>query len=187
MNKKLISLTLFLCAFAVTAFAQVRPVEQPKSENTVAKKTAPVSFEAKYQGGLFGYSRKEQGTLKFDDDGERLVFFGEDNKEKFHIPYKTILVIYPSEKKVQSGTGTGIGAIPVPGAGIAGSLMKKRKHYLAIQFNDTDVDAQGTASFLMDTRELLDSVIQTLGEKAKLTQRGDAFYRPRSVTVIRDY
>lgn len=186
MNKKLISLALFLFAFTAAAFAQVRPVEQPKSETTV-KKTAPVSFEAKYEGGMFGYSRKEKGTLKFDDDGQRLVFFGEDKKEKFSIPYKTILVIYPSEKKVQSGTGTGVGAIPVPGAGIVGSLMKKKKNYMAVQFSDADADAQGTTSFLLDTRQLLESVIQTLGEKAKLTQRGDAYYRPRSQTVVSEF
>ncbi len=186
MNKKLITLTTLLGAFSWAAFGQVHPVEQPKSENIV-KKTAPVSFVAKYEGGMFGFSRKEEGTLRFDDAGSRLVFFGKDNKEKFHIPYKTILVVYPSQKKVQSGTGTGVGAIPVPGAGLAGSLMKKKKHYLAIQFNDPDVDAAGTTSFLIDTDELLDSVIQTLGNKAKLTQRGDAYYRPRSQIVIDEY
>jgi hypothetical protein len=181
MNRKLISLALFLTAFASAAFAQVRPVEQPKEENTV-KKVAPVSFEAKYEGGMFGFSKKEEGTLRFDDDGLRLVFFGKDNKEKFHIPYKAILVIYPSERKVQSGTGKTVGAIPFPGAGIGGSFMKKKKHYMAVQFNDPDVEAQGTTNFLIDTGDLLESVIQTLGEKAKLTQRGDAYYRPRSQT-----
>jgi hypothetical protein len=186
MNKKLISLTLFLCAFASTAFAQ-RPIEQPKSETTVVKKTAPVSFEAKYEGGMFGFSKKEEGTLRFDDDGLRLVFYGKDNKEKFHIPYKTILVIYPSQTKVQSGTGRTVGAIPFPGAGIGGSFIKKKKHYLAIQFNDVDAEAAGTTSFLIDTGDLLESVIQTLGTKAKLTQRGDAYYRPRSQTVISEF
>jgi hypothetical protein len=179
MNRKLITLALFLTAFTSAAFAQMRPVEQPKPENA-AKKIAPDSFEAKYEGGMFGYSKKEEGSLRFDDTGSRLVFFGKDNKEKFHIPYKSILVIYPSERKVQSGTGRTVGAIPFPGAGIGGSFMKKKKHYLAIQFNDPDVEAQATTNFLIDTGDLLESVIQTLGEKAKLTQRGDAYYRPRS-------
>jgi hypothetical protein len=181
MNRKLITLALFLAAFASAAFAQIRPVEQSKSENTV-KKTAPDSFEVKYEGGMFGFSKKEEGTLRFDDEGSRLVFFGKDNKEKFHIPYKAILVIYPSQKKVQSGTGRTIGSLPLPGAGIGGSFMKKKKHYLAVQFNDPDVEAQGTTSFIIDTGDLLDAVIQTLGEKAKLTQRGDAYYRPRAKT-----
>ena len=35
-------------------------------------------LEAKYEGGMFGYSKKIQGTIKFDDANERLVFFGQD-------------------------------------------------------------------------------------------------------------
>lgn len=180
MYKKLILLALVLFALATVSFAQVRPVEKPTPTATTVK-TAPASFEAKYEGGMFGYSRKEKGTLKFDDDGERLVFFGKDGKEKFAIPYESIVVIYPSEKKVQSGTGKAIGAIPVLGAGLGGSLLKKKKHYLAIQFDDQDVNAQGITNFLIDTGDLLDSVIQTIGVKAELTKRGDAYYRPREM------
>jgi hypothetical protein len=175
MSKKLITLALFLCAFAGAVSAQ-QPVEQPKSET---KQTAPVSFEAKYEGGMFGFSKKIQGTLKFDDAGERLVFFDKDNKERFHIPYKSVLVVYPSQRKVQSGTGRTIGSVPIIGAGIGGSFIKKKKHVMAVQFSDPDAEATGTTSFLIDTGELLESIIRTLGEKAKLTQRGDAYYRSR--------
>jgi len=34
-------------------------------------------------------------------------------------------------------------------------------------------------NFKVDNKELLDSVIQTLGQKAQMQQRGDAYYRPR--------
>ena len=173
----LFALSLFVCA--LTASAQPRPVE--KSATKVVNQTvAPTSFEAKYEGGMFGYNDKEKGTLKFDDANERLVFFGKDGKENFAFPYSSILLVSPNERKVQSGTGRTVGAIPFPGAGIGGSLMKKKKSYMIIQFRDADVEVQGTANFLLDTGELLDSVIQTLGKKAKLTQRGDAYYRPRT-------
>ncbi len=61
--------------------------------------------------------------------------------------------------------------------------MKKKKNYLVVQFRDEDVEVQGTANFLLDTTELLDSVVATLGKKAKLTQRGDAYFRPRKTTI----
>ena len=141
-------------------------------------KPAPPTVDAKYQGGLFGYSRKSQGKLKFDDANQRLVFYGENQKELFAIPYETMLVVSPNEKKVQSGTGRTVGAAPVPGAGLLGGLMNKKKNYLQVQFRDADSNAEGTAIFLIDTAELLDSVIQTLGEKAAMKQRGDAYYRP---------
>src|SRR5687767_478232 len=57
------------------AIAQPRPVEtstkQPAS--TPAAPPAPASFEAKYEGGMFGFNQKEVGTLKFDDENRRLV------------------------------------------------------------------------------------------------------------------
>jgi hypothetical protein len=179
MNKKLILLALALFAFASASFAQVRPVEKPTPNAT--SKAMVSSMEAKYEGGMFGYSRKEEGTIKLDDDNERFVFFGKDGKEKFAIPYEAIVVIYPSERKVQSGTGRAISAVPVLGAGIGGSLLKKKKHYLIVQFDDPDVRAQGAANFLVDTGDMLDSIVYSIGEKAKLTQRGDAYYRPRAV------
>lgn len=173
MKKTIFLLIAIAFAFSVNSFAQPRPAE----------KNAPQSFQVKYQGGMFGYSKKEQGTLKFDDINERLVFFGKDAKEKFSIPYKSLLVVYPSSRKVQSGTGRAVSVIPVPGAGIGGLFMKKRKNYLVLNFRDPDVNVQGTASFLVDTSELLESAIQTLGEKAEMLRRGDAYYRPSKETT----
>jgi hypothetical protein len=179
MKKILFLLCAMTLALSANVFAQPRKVEKTQPSPTpVVKRTAPESFKAKYQGGMFGYSEKDEGTLKFDDINERLVFFGEDQKEKFAIPYKAMLVIYPSSRKVQSGAGRAVSVIPIPGAGIGGMFMKKKKNYLIIQFRDPDVEVQGTTSFLIDTDELLESVIHTMGEKADLTRRGDAYYRP---------
>ena len=165
------------------AIAQPRPVEtstkQPAS--TPAAPRAPASFEAKYEGGMFGFTQKEVGTLKFDDENRRLVFFGKDKKEKFHIPYGSVLVIYPQSKSVTSNTGNIVRNIPLPGA-ILGGLIKEKRRYLVLHFDDPDVEAaKGVINFKLDDKALLDSVIQTLAGKANLTQRGDAYYRKRSI------
>ena len=168
---------LLTFVFSIGAFGQIRPIENDEKPSNI--KAAPQSFEARYEGGFFGYAKKEEGKLKFDDENKRLIFYNEEGREQFFVPYKSLLVIYPSSKKVQSGTGRTIGAIPVPGAGIGG-FLKKKKNYLVMNFDDPDVDAQGTMTFLIDTDELLLSVVHTLGEKAELTRRGDAYYRPRN-------
>jgi hypothetical protein len=178
MKKILFLITALVFALSVNSSAQPRSVEKAPTDAKPVVQNAPSSVEARYEGGMFGYSSKEKGTLKFDDANERLVFLGKDGKEKFSVPYKAFLVVYPSSRKVQSGAGRAVSVIPVPGAGIGGMFMKKKKNYLIIQFRDPDVDVQGTTSFLLDTSEMLQSVIQTLGEKAKMTRRGDAFYRP---------
>ncbi len=148
---------------------------------TMPANPAPPSFEAKYEGGMFGYNQKEVGTLRFDDANERLVFFGKDQKEKFHIPYKSVLVIYPQSRSVTSTTGNVVRHIPLPGAGLAG-LLKEKRRYLVLHFEDPDVEAaKGLVNFKLENKELLNSVIQSLAGKAKLTQRGDAYYRPRKL------
>lgn len=179
MKKIILLITVILCYSAV-AFAQPRPIDKTStnSKQTV-KRNAPSTVEARYEGGIFGYGEREKGTIKFDDENERLVFLSkETGKEMFSIPYKAMLVVFPSNRKVQSGAGRAVGAVPILGAGIVGSFMKKKKNYLVIQYRDQDVDVQGTTSFLIDTDELLESVVYTLGEKAGMTPRGDAYYRP---------
>lgn len=185
MKKLLFLFILSLFTFAITASAQPRPMDK-SSDKEEAVKPAPDVIETKYKGGLFGFDKSEQGTLKFDDINERLVFYGEDGKEKFSINYAVMQVVYPSTKKVQSGGGRAVSAIPLPGAGIGGMFMKKKKNYLIIQFRDPQVDFQGAVNFIIDTGDLLKSVVYTLGEKAEMTRRGDAFYRPRKLSATDD-
>ena len=166
-----------LFALSLNTYAQVKPNES--TTTAVNTNASAASYVVRYEGGMFGFNGKEEGMLRFDDMNERVVFYGEDKKEKFSISYAAMLVIYPNSTKVQSGTGRTIGALPLPGAGIGGSFLKKKKNYLIIQFRDPDVDVQGSATFLVDTNALLLSAVNAIGEKAKLTKRGDAYYRPK--------
>ena len=188
MKKLLFSLILGLSGSVLIVSAQPRPADKstaPTSNIAKANRTILPSVEARYEGGIFGYNEREKGTIKFDHENERLVFLGKDKKaEIFSIPYKSILVVSPNSRKVQSGTGRAVGSAPILGAGIAGSFMKKKKNYLVIQYRDPDVEVQGTTTFLIDTDELLEKVIYSLGEKAKMTPRGDAYYRPNERKVI---
>lgn len=181
--KRSIALLVLFGASALAVGAQPRPVDTAASVNP-ARRTAPESFEAKYQGGLFGFTEKEEGILKFDDANQRLVFLDKNKKERFHLPYKSLMTIYPQSQTVNSTAGSVIRHIPLPGAGLAGFMREKRR-YLVMHFADPDVEeARGVINFKLDNKELLDSVIYTLGEKAKLVPRGDAYYRPRPKDVI---
>ncbi|MCA1589850.1 MAG: hypothetical protein LC734_05550 [Acidobacteria bacterium] len=170
----LLGITLF-CASLIAA--QQRPVDKPAAP-AAAMPQAPPQFPAKYEGGMFGYNQREEGTLRFDDSNERLVFIGKDQREKFHVPYKSLLMIYPQSRSVRTTTGTVVSHIPLPGAGLAGLLREKRR-YLIMHFDDPDIEtAKGVLSFKLGNKDLLNSVIRTLGAKAKLSRRGEAYYRP---------
>ena len=184
MKKILTLLAIGLFACAVTVSAQPRPVET-KALPPAPKRLAPQSFAAKYEGGMFGFSKKEEGTLKFDDTNERIIFFGKDLKEKFAIPYDAMLIIYPQSQSVTSTTGNVIRNLPLPGA-ILGGLIREKRRYLIVHFQDTDVEARGVVNFKVEDKELLDSVLAALAEKASLTQRGDAYYKPKKVAAKQD-
>jgi hypothetical protein len=175
--KKLVFFVVFTLVGIAGIQAQPKIVEK-KIEKPTPAAIAPVSFKAKYEGGMFGFSKKEEGTLKFDDANFRLVFFDKQGKERFGIPYSTLIVLYPNTQSVQSGTGRVVQNVPLMGAGIAGAFMKKNIRYMVINFDDTDMNVKGTTSFRLESTELLQSVIQTLGTKAEMQPRGDAYYRP---------
>lgn len=176
--KKVLLLLSVVLLFSAAAFAQPRPVDSTKEAK--AKTPAPESFAVKYEGGLLGYNDKQIGTLKFDDINDRLVFFGADQKEKFSMPYGSMLIIYPQSQSVTSTTGNVVKWIPLPGAALGG-LIKEKRRYLVVHFDDPDVEAKGVVNFKIEDKVLLDSVIDTLAQKAKMIQRGDAFYRPKAV------
>jgi hypothetical protein len=176
--KKLLLIAAAISVFSVAAFSQVRPMEKTPT-SPAAKPQTPASVPVKYEGGMYGFGEKANGTLKFDDINSRLVFYGKDQKELFGIPYGSLTVIYPQSKAVTSTTGNVVKWIPLPGAGLAGFIKEKRR-YLVVQFDDPDVDAKGTVNFKLDDKETLDSLLLVLADKAGLQQRGDAYYKPRT-------
>ena len=178
MKKVVLLLGAIFFAFSLNAFAQPRPVDKTQP-SPVDVKPAPPAFTAKYEGGMFGYSKKEEGTLKFDDDNSRLIFYTKEQKEKFSIPYKAMLVVFPQSQSVQSTAGKVVSVVPY--GGFLGGFIKEKRRYLVINFSDPDVeDAKGLVNFKLEDKALLDSVIAALGTKASLKQRGDAYYRPKS-------
>jgi hypothetical protein len=181
MKKIACSLAFIVLCFAGAALAQPKIIEKKYEKNPAV--LAPVTFQAKYEGGMFGFSRKEEGTLRFDDANFRLVFFDNNNKERFAIPYKSIIVIYPQTQSVQSTSGKVVQNVPLPGAGIAGMFMKDKKRYLVVNFDDPDINAKGLINFKLGSREMLEKVIQTIGNKAEMQERGDAFYRPQKQPI----
>jgi hypothetical protein len=172
-------LAAMFAVFVVSGQAQPRPVEQTPTVNA----NTPDVFAARYEGGLFGTSAKDKGTLKFDDANNRVVFYrANDQKEMFSIPYDALVVIYPDSKESTPQSGKVISALPLPGAGLA-NLMSKSTKFANITFDDPDIEAKGTASFRFDDKQSLLAFISKLGAKAKMVQRGDAYYRPKAKSV----
>jgi hypothetical protein len=147
------------------------------STNMPPPAPAPASVNAKYEGGVFGYTKKMTGTLNFEDESRRLVFRDKTGKEILFVPYDAINGAFNDIKKVQPAAATVAQNAPIPGAGLAGSLIKTTVRYLSLQYSDEDSRVSGIAVFKLDNQEIMDSVLYTLANKAGLTPRGQIYVR----------
>jgi len=137
---------------------------------------APKSVKAKYEGGIFGYNKKQTGTLNFDDEGQRLVFRDKAQKEYISIPYKSIAAAYASSKSGTPTAATVIGSVPSIYT-IPARFIRKKSRYLTMQFSDPDTQVSGITSFKMDNKEIIETILAAVAHKAELSPRGEAYVR----------
>ncbi len=180
-RSRTIAILGLLPMMALTAFAQ-RPRmsnDDASKPETVATPTAPApqTVKAKYEGGVFGYPKKLEGTLSFDDTNQRLLFRDEKQKEVLFIPYNALTGAYGDTHSVQPQAAS-IGS-HIPYVGLPIGLNKTKVRYLTIQYNDPDSKAAGVTSFRLENKDLLDSVLNTLANKAGLTRRGEVFIKKK--------
>ena len=123
--KNLIFIAIAIFCLSVITIAQPRQVEKSPVQTM---KNVPDSFKARYNGGIFGSTGKENGYFKFDDAKEQVVFYRKDQREMFAIPYASLVVIYPDTREHVSQTANVISRLPFPGAGLAGLKSTESKY-----------------------------------------------------------
>jgi hypothetical protein len=131
--------------------------------------------KAKYEGGIFGYTKKQTGTLNFDDEGQRLVFRDKMQKEYISIPYKSIAAAYADTQSRRPTAASVLGSASI--YTLPALLIRKKYRYLTMQFNDPDTQVQGVTSFKVDNKQILETILAAVAHKAELTPRGEAYVR----------
>ena len=176
-----VSLVL-LCAF-VAIGQRPRAVDTGTTGSTTsgAVNSAPTSVKAKYEGGVFGYNKKQDGTLAFDDANNRLVFRNKQQKEVLSIPYYTVNQAFADTQARRPTAATVVSAIPVPyGLNLPAAFIKKKYQYLTMQFFDDDSRVGGVTSFKLANKQTVASVLSALAQKAGLTPKGQIFVRQKN-------
>jgi len=168
---------LLLAVLCTGAFAQRPRSSDPQPAKTPAPAPVPKSVKAKYEGGVFGYRNTMDGMLMFDDSNKRLLF--KDNKppKEISIPYEAITQAFADSHKRQPAAATVASHIPL--YGIPASFIKTKVRYLTLQYSDPDSKVTGITSFRLENRNILDSVLKALAEKANLTLRGDVYVKKK--------
>jgi hypothetical protein len=176
---RMISTLLLLGALLTGALAQ-RPRTMEPDELAKAPKPAPApkTVKAKYEGGVFGYTKTMEGTLTFDDENRRLIFKDKKPPKEISIPYDAITSAFADTQKRRPAAASVASAIPVIFT-MPARFIKTKVRYLTLQYSDPDSKVTGVTSFRLENKELLASVLATLGEKAGMTQRGDLYVKKK--------
>ena len=176
---KTISTLLLLGALLTGAFAQrPRPTDPQPAAKAPAVKPAPKTVKAKYEGGIFGYTKTMEGTLTFDDANNRLYFKDKKPPKEISIPYDAITSAFADTQKRRPAAATVASQIPLIYA-LPAHFIKTKVRYLTMQYSDPDSRVTGVTSFKLENKEILESVLVALAEKANLTMRGDIYVKKK--------
>jgi hypothetical protein len=151
------------------------PASTSASSTQPAATAAPQTVNANYEGGVFGYNKKINGTLTFDDVNQRLLFRNKQQQDVLFIPYKAVISAFAdvkSKRPVAADVASRVSIFALPAM-----LIKKKFRYLTMQYRDPDTNAQGITSFKLENKEILESVLATLAGKSGLTPRGEVYVR----------
>src|SRR5882762_5899465 len=103
---KLVAILFLTAVVSISAFAQrPRAVDTTTDASKATPPPAPQSMNAKYEGGIFGYSKTMEGTLSFDETNARLLF-RKDGKEVFFIPYNAVNSVFADTQKRRPSAAT---------------------------------------------------------------------------------
>ena len=175
---KLIATLFLTLSMAVVVCAQrPRAIDNtPAADATKATPApAPQTMKAKYEGGVFGYNKTMEGTLSFDDTNKRLLFKNNKQKEVLFIPYQAVNSAFSDTQKRRPAAATVAQHIPYIGFPLG--FIKTKVRYLTLQYSDPDTNVSGVTSFKLANKDLVDSVVYALANKAGLTPRGEIYVR----------
>jgi hypothetical protein len=176
---RMISTLLLLGVLVVGAFAQrPRAMDTEPQAKTPAPAPAPKTVKAKYEGGVFGYTKTMEGTLTFDDDNKRLLFKDKKPPKEISIPYDAITSAFADTQRRRPAAATVVSHIPIIYA-LPAHFIKTKVRYLTLQYSDPDSNVTGITSFKLQNKQVLESVLKTLGDKADMSLRGDIYVKKR--------
>ena len=172
--------TLFLVGVLFSGASAQRPrTADPEPADKSKPAAAPKTVKAKYEGGVFGYTKTMEGTLTFDDENNRLLFKDKKPPKEISIPYDAIRQAFADTQKRQPRAATIASAVPSIYA-LPAHFIRKKVRYLTLQYNDPNSGVHGVTSFKLENKEVLAQVLAVLAQKTDMEQKGDVYVKKRN-------
>jgi len=119
-----------------------------------------------------------EGTLSFDDTNQRLLF-RKDQKELFFIPYNAVTSALRTRKKRQPKAASILSGVPLiyalPAHFIKNESSLSDSSNIAIQTRGS----RDQRAFVWTIKELVDSAVFTLANRAGLVPRGEIYVKKK--------
>ena len=176
---RVISTLILVGLFLTGAMAQRPRTSDTDPAKAQAPAPAPKTVKAKYEGGVFGYTKTMEGTLTFDDANNRLLFKDKKPPKELHIPYEAITSAFADTQKRRPAAATVASHIPVIYS-LPAHFIKTKVRYLTLQYYDPDSKVNGVTSFRLENKEVLEAVLKSLADKTGMTKRGDIYVKKRA-------
>src|SRR5688500_17939340 len=167
---------------------EAQDVKAAPKVSVAAPPAPPKVVPAKYMGGFASYRKKQEGMLTFDDRNQRLVFRDKNEKEVISLSDDAVMVA-AADHAPRRLMGDGTKSVVLGTAGILGlpaMLLKKKFEYLTIQFEDPETYLRGTTQFKLKNKDVIDSMVYALAQKAGLIQQGAISTRRRVMQPASD-
>ena len=106
-----------------------------------------------------------------------MLFRNDKKKEVFFIPYNAVTSAFADTQKRRPAAATVAQNVPYLGWPLG--LIKTKVRYLTIQYSDPDTRVSGVTSFRLENKDLVDSALFTLANKAGMVPRGEVYIKKR--------
>lgn len=180
---KLIGSLLLLGALFTVGAAQRPRSMDPESAQKSSTAPAPTTVKAKYEGGVFGYTKTMEGSLILDDANNQLLFKDRKSTKQINIPYSAVTSAFADTQKRQPAAATVASNVPLIYS-LPAHFIKTKVRYLTVQYSDPDSRQNGITSFKLENKELVNSVLLSLANKTGMTQRGDIYVKKKEVSNL---
>lgn len=101
----------------------------------------------------------------------------------FFIPYNAVQSAFADTQKRRPAAASVARHIPYVGFPLG--FIKTKVRYLTLQYNDPDTNVSGMTSFRLDNKDMVESAVYTLANKAGLTARGEIYVKKAASAEVK--
>lgn len=155
--------------------------KSPKASKQLSDNSILKTFKVKY-GNLS--NSQAAGSLIFDDENKEIVFQPKNGINQVMFGYSLIKTVVQDNESKISTAGSIISSVPITGANILGSSLKKKTYFVRIAgFKSTSTADIEIITFRVESKNASDEIVQMINERIKRRNSNDKSIRQSPIKI----